>query len=146
MALSSGATNRFVKATVIDQSSNIVYGPLTLPHDFAGVYKEDTLTMPNQAQVDAIFEVFTDAGLTNRDPNYGSAIDVYEQDDFDPVNLIPKDKTIFAKFGPDLIRARVFQNPPVRGMIKTTGIKGQIKVSTMKARIVNAEIQGVLHD
>jgi hypothetical protein len=78
LQLFDGATNLYVRAYLYDANDNQLAGsPLAVPHVANGLYRADSLVMPDTPQVTAIYKVYTDAGFTTLSTNHSDAIDVY---------------------------------------------------------------------
>jgi len=72
MQLDDGATDKFIRATVTDSSGNSVTGsPVTLSHDQLGLYQDSSLSMPDDPQVTATYEIFDDTAMSMLSSEYG---------------------------------------------------------------------------
>ena len=80
--LEDGATNKFVRAYVVDQDSNALPGsPFTLIHKQFGkyTYSDAALTFPDVDEVSAQYVVFNDAAFTQLDEGRGISLSVWQK-------------------------------------------------------------------
>lgn len=148
LSLADGATNKFVRATLIDQDgASVAPGTVALAHQAEGVYAENLVQMPNKDQVIARYEVFKDAGFLSIDKTYTKAFDVFEKDAFDPSNLLPKGQNIFATVGRAGVTGQVASRPQIQVSVGPKQIAAEVSHNEVTAQIqTQNEIEGVIND
>jgi hypothetical protein len=78
LQLSNGATNKFPRAKIYDESGTELAGsPVVLTHVSAGLYKASSFVMPAKPFIVAQYLIYSDAGFTTLDPDYPIASDAF---------------------------------------------------------------------
>lgn len=78
--LHDGATGKFVRARVYDPAGAEITGsPISVPHVAGGLYKVNTLVMPDETHVVAQYKVYDDAPFTTPSSVHGDASDIFER-------------------------------------------------------------------
>jgi hypothetical protein len=81
LQLFDGDAGKFVQAYVRDSSGAQLAGsPVTLTHTDQGLYEDDSLVMPDNAEISAVYKVFNDAGFSSPSAIHSDAIDIYQPD------------------------------------------------------------------
>ena len=82
LQLDDGVTSKYVRAYLKDSAGTDLAGsPFNLTHVGNGLYSNDSVVMPNTAEVTATFKVFSDSGYTTLDTDYSFGFDVFQRDD-----------------------------------------------------------------
>lgn len=145
--LDDGAGGKFVRAFLTDKTGAALIPPsVNLSHIGSGVYSENVLLMPNLDQVVVSYAVFTDNSYTTKDASYSEDADVYEKDNFDPTNFLPKGQNITVQFSNQKLNAVVGS-----GEITAKSDKVSIGANVVKPEVqvefkTNNEIEGVIND
>jgi hypothetical protein len=80
LQLFDGATDKYVRAYLKDASgNNLAASPVNLAHVGNGLYSDDSVLMPDTAQVTATYRVFTDSGYSSASADHSDALDVFEK-------------------------------------------------------------------
>ncbi len=81
LQLFDGDSGKFVQAIVADSSGTPLAGsPVTLSNSGNGLYEDDSLIMPTDPEVTAIYKVYNDAGFTTPSAVHADALDIYRRD------------------------------------------------------------------
>jgi len=147
LALSNGLEDKFVRAYLRDEAG-LDLGFQTLTHLANGVYSESTQTMPNKAQVTALFKVFNDAGFLDEACEFPRVLDIFDLDLLDPLQLVPIPAAVFANFESSAIEAKVLEGGAVNVDIENNAaVDAVISQDEIKTLIESdSEIEGVLND
>ena len=80
LQLSAGESNKYVRASVYAPNGvEIADSPVALAHVATGLYQTDSLPMPDELYVLVQYKVYTDAGFTTLDTNYGIVNETFEK-------------------------------------------------------------------
>jgi len=149
-SLTDGATDKFVRAFLFN-SNGSPHSPATvdLVHANEGIYADDdTVLMPNQAQILVKYKVFDDSAFTElNDCDYDQHSHCFELSKFDPVSIRPTNQVVRA----GVSQARVQTQIQPRHDIKVAMLKNKIKTQISAGGIVSTvrnkqQITGVVSD
>lgn len=81
LQLFDGDENKFIKAYLRDNlGAQLAGSPVTLTHTDNGLYEDDSILMPNNPEVTAVYEVYNDSGFLFRSRKHSDSIDIYRPD------------------------------------------------------------------
>lgn len=149
LVLTDKDTDKFVRALLTDQAGTpLGVSPVDLTHQGKGVYIDNATLMPNSEQVEVQYCIFNDAGFTDEDDSHSSDFDIFELDQFDPTNLLPKTNAVFAEFERKNIVGILSPNPIVRGLIRAnTALNGVVSNGAIQGNVITqGKITGVVYD
>ena len=153
MQLHDGATDRFVKATVIDDDNIAIAGsPFNMPHQQLGKYSSDAAVMPAAVLfVDVTYEVFDDALFTIPSEDHTIGTDNFPLEVPDQV-ILDKLNEIIGKLDGVLgslnsATAIINTSDVVETVIEELQtLAGQIESGEVKAKLKDAAIDAVAID
>lgn len=80
LQLFDGATDKYARAYLKDADGvDLPESPVDLTHAGNGLYSDDSVMMPDTAQVTATYRVFTDAGYSTPSADHSDALDIFEK-------------------------------------------------------------------
>ena len=126
LQLPDGDTDKFVQVHLHDSGGTPLGGsPVALPHDSEGSYEDlSTVLMPDTAEVVGTFEVYKDAGFTQKSAVYCDASELYQKDiQIDKICDIQANINILiAGAGPgDLEGILIDEDGPLEGILEDCG-------------------------
>ncbi len=150
LQLFDGATDKFVRAWVLDDSGALLPGtPVALSHQGYGLYANKSIAMPSTPQLKAVYRVYLDADFAEPSPIHSDAIDVFDleiatQLATEIVGYIDGDIVLQGYVEMNDIVGQVFLDVPLNGIVEVDGsLSGMIDITTtLIGQIIEDDVVG----